>query len=97
MRMNTPINSGAQNTNAEGFMPFPLKDSEAPEDCLLDAEDVATWLKVSVDWVWDHSARRAPYLPAIWLSDGALRFRRRKIAEFIDERARLSFKRRRRS
>jgi len=97
MGMDLPINSDSQNLHAEGLTPFPAKDRGDPAGSLLDAEDVARWLKVSVDWVWDHSARRAPYLPAIWLSDGALRFRRRKIAEFIDERARLSFKRRRRS
>ena len=31
-------------------------------DLLLTAEDVALKLKVSKDWVWDHSSRRWPYL-----------------------------------
>jgi len=36
------------------------------------------------------------FLPAIWLSDGVLRFKPSKITEFIEERERLSTKRRRR-
>jgi len=67
-----------------------------PEEILLDADDVALWLHVSPDWVWDHAARRAPFLPAIWLSGGALRFRRGAIAKFIEERERLSTRRRKR-
>ena len=42
-------------------------------DLLLTAEDVAAKLKVSKDWVWDHSSRKLPYLPVIRMSDGALR------------------------
>lgn len=76
-----------------GINPAPAR--VAPEEILLDAEDVAVWLHVSVDWVWDHAGRRAPFLPAIWLSDGALRFRRSAISSFIEERERLSTKRRR--
>ncbi len=79
---------------AEGFKPKPPRVE--PEEILLDAKDVSIKLKVSEDWVWDHASRRAPFLPAIWLSDGVLRFKRSKIAEFIDERERLSTKRRRR-
>jgi hypothetical protein len=79
-----------------GYPPLPAFGRTDPADVLLDAKDVAVWLKVTEDWVWDHSSRRAPYLPAIWLSDGALRFKRSKIAQFIDERERLSTKRRRR-
>jgi predicted DNA-binding transcriptional regulator AlpA len=72
-----------------------LPNSRAKQDLpLLNAKEVAAWLGVTEDWVWDHSTRRAPYLPAIWLSNGALRFRRDKIANFIDERERLSAKRR---
>lgn len=71
-----------------------VSDSPAEHDALLNAKEVAAWLGVTEDWVWDHSTRRAPYLPAIWLSNGALRFRRCKITEFIDERERLSAKRR---
>ena len=79
---------------AEGFKP--KSPRVAPEEILLDAVDVSIRLKVSEDWVWDHSSRRAPFLPAIWLSDGVLRFKPSKIDEFIDERERLSAKRRRR-
>jgi predicted DNA-binding transcriptional regulator AlpA len=66
------------------------------DDPLLDAKGVGAWLGVSEDWVWDHSTRRAPFLPAIWLSNGALRFRRSAIRAFIDERERLSSLRRKR-
>ncbi len=57
---------------------------------LLNAKQVAARLNATEDWVWDHSTRRAPYLPAIWLSDGTVRFRRNAIEEFIAERERLS-------
>ena len=96
MEMDFQIDLGSQLVHAEGGTPFPAKNTVVLDDCLLDAEDVAKWPKVSPDWVWDHAARRAPYLPAIWLSDGALRFRRNRIAEFINERERLSAKRRKR-
>jgi len=75
---------------------LPARGRTDPEEVLLDAKDVATWLKVTEDWVWDHASRRAPFLPAIWLSDGALRFKRIKIAQFINERELLSSKRRKR-
>lgn len=39
-------------------------------DPLLTVEDVAERLKVSRDWVWDHSSRKAPYLPVIRMRDG---------------------------
>ncbi len=53
---------------------------------LLTAEEVAAKLKVSTDWVWDHSSRRMPYLPVIRMSDGALRYRASGIEEFLRER-----------
>jgi hypothetical protein len=40
------------------------------DDLLLTAEEVALMLKVSKDWVWDHSSRRLPYLSVIRMSDG---------------------------
>lgn len=70
--------------------------SQGIDDPMIDAKEVALWLKVSEDWVWDHSTRRAPFLPAVWLSNGALRFRRSAIRAFIDERERLSSLRRKR-
>ncbi len=54
-----------------GSMPMP----QEAVDLLLTAEEVALKLKVSKDWVWDHSSRRRPYLPVIRMSDGALRYR----------------------
>jgi len=59
-------------------------------DPLLTAEEVAKRLNVSTDWVWDHSSRKAPYLPAIRISDGVLRYRSSELDEFIHERERLS-------
>jgi predicted DNA-binding transcriptional regulator AlpA len=66
------------------------------DDALLTAEDVAQRLRVSKDWVWDHSSRRLPYLPVIRMSDGALRYRASGIAEFLKERERASNLRRKR-
>jgi predicted DNA-binding transcriptional regulator AlpA len=54
---------------------------------LLTADEVAERLRVSRDWVWDHSSRRLPYLPVIRMSDGALRYRSSEIEEFLNERA----------
>jgi predicted DNA-binding transcriptional regulator AlpA len=65
-------------------------------DLLLTAEDVALKLKVSKDWVWDHSSRRWPYLPVIRMSDGVLRYRASGIDEFLRERERASHLRRKR-
>ncbi len=65
-------------------------------DALLTAEEVALKLRVSKDWVWDHSSRRLPYLPAIRMSDGALRYRASGIEEFLKERERASVLRRKR-
>ncbi len=65
-------------------------------DQLLTAEEVALMLKVSKDWVWDHSSRRLPYLPVIRMSDGALRYRESGIEEFLQERERASHLRRKR-
>ena len=65
-------------------------------DPLLTAEDVAQKLRVSKDWVWDHSSRRLHYLPVIRMSDGALRYRASGIDEFLKERERASYSRRKR-
>jgi predicted DNA-binding transcriptional regulator AlpA len=65
-------------------------------DPLLTAEDVAERLKVSRDWVWDHSSRRLPYLPVIRMSDGALRYRASQIEAFLSEREQASNLRRKR-
>ena len=69
---------------------------EKAVDLLLTAEDVALKLKVSKDWVWDHSSRRWPYLPVIRMSDGALRYRASGTDEFLKERERASHLRRKR-
>ena len=71
-------------------------EHKSAEDCLLTAEEAALRLNVSKDWVWDHSSRKAPFLPVIRLGDGTLRYRASKIEEFINERERLSALRRKR-
>jgi predicted DNA-binding transcriptional regulator AlpA len=65
-------------------------------DVLLTVEDVAQRLNVTKDWVWDHSSRKAPYLPVIRMSDGVLRYRLSAVEEFVSERERLSAMRRKR-
>ena len=65
-----------------------------PDDLLLTAEEVALKLRVSKDWVWDHSSRKAPHLPVIRMGDGTLRYRASGIEEFISEQERLSTLRR---
>lgn len=59
-------------------------------DPLLTADEVALRLRVSKDWVWDHSSRKTPRLPVIRMGDGALRYRASRIEEFISEWERLS-------
>jgi predicted DNA-binding transcriptional regulator AlpA len=59
-------------------------------DPLLTVDDVARRLRVSKDWVWDHSSRKTPRLPVIQMGDGALRYRSSAIEDFITERERLS-------
>lgn len=76
-----------------GFVSTTMEDAVDP---LLTAEEVAFMLKVSKDWVWDHSSRRLPYLPVIRMSDGALRYRASGIEEFLREREKASTLRRRR-
>ena len=65
-------------------------------DPLLTADEVALKLRVSKDWVWDHSSRRLPYLPVIRMSDGALRYRASGIEEFLKDRELASCLRRKR-
>ena len=73
-----------------------LLNTQSEDDPLLDAKEVAAWLRVSEDWVWDHSSRRLPYLPVIRMSDGALRYRASGIEEFLKERERAASLRRKR-
>ena len=75
---------------------MPTTQLDEVADPLLTAEDVAAKLKVSTDWVWDHSSRKLPYLPVIRMSDGALRYRASGIDEFLKERERASHLRRKR-
>jgi predicted DNA-binding transcriptional regulator AlpA len=65
-------------------------------DALLTVEEVAQRLNVSKDWVWDHSSRKAPFLPVIRMSDGVLRYRLSELDEFVSEWERLSSLRRKR-
>ena len=75
---------------------IPAVQRAETDDPLLTAEEVATKLKVSTDWVWDHSSRRMPYLPVIRMSDGVLRYRASGIEEFLKERELASNLRRKR-
>jgi excisionase family DNA binding protein len=54
---------------------------------LLTISDVAEWLGVSKGWVYDHTTRKLPRLPAIRLGE-MTRFRRQDIEKFIQEHAR---------
>jgi len=67
-----------------------MASAVAQSDFLLTVQDVAERLNVTKDWVWDHSSRKAPYLPVIRIGDGTLRFRSSQIEEFVNERERLS-------
>lgn len=59
MSIETGFDADDPGSHTEGPKTPPMRlDSE---DNLLDAEDVAAWLKVSVDWVWDHAGRRARF------------------------------------
>jgi predicted DNA-binding transcriptional regulator AlpA len=75
---------------------MPTPQMEEVDDPLLTAEDVAAKLKVSTDWVWDHSSRKLPYLPVIRMSNGVLRYRASGIDEFLKERELASNLRRKR-
>jgi predicted DNA-binding transcriptional regulator AlpA len=75
---------------------MPAIQSLGAGDPLLTAEEVAAKLKVSTDWVWDHSSRKLPYLPVIRMSDGVLRYRASGIEEFLQEREQTSNLRRKR-
>lgn len=76
-------------------MAFAASVQQMPSrDVLLNVDDVAQRLNVTKDWVWDHSSRKAPYLPVIRMSDGVLRYRSSEVEEFINERERLSAMRR---
>lgn len=75
---------------------MPITRAENADDPLLTAEEVANKLKVSTDWVWDHSSRKLPYLPVIRMSDGVLRYRSSRIEEFLREREMASNLRRKR-
>ena len=76
-------------------MAFAASVQQMPSrDVLLSVEDVAQRLNVTKDWVWDHSSRKAPYLPVIRMSDGVLRYRSSEVEAFINERERLSALRR---
>jgi predicted DNA-binding transcriptional regulator AlpA len=75
---------------------MPTTQLDEVADPLLTAEDVAAKLKVSTDWVWDHSSRKLPYLPVIRMSNGVLRYRASGIDEFLKEREHASNLRRKR-
>lgn len=78
------------------------KTGAVENDPLLTPEQVAKRLNTSLDWVWDHSSRKTPFLPVIRFGNGPgragiLRYRASKIEEFIAEQERLSTMRHRNS
>jgi len=78
------------------------KTGTVENDPLLTPEQVAKRLNTSLDWVWDHSSRKTPFLPVIRFGNvpgpaRSLRYRSSKIEEFIAEQDRLSTIRRRNS
>jgi predicted DNA-binding transcriptional regulator AlpA len=95
------VSEGIDRPNGNGeVMPFQRKPPHRVSerdltsfDPLLTADEVAARLRVSKDWVWDHSSRKTPRLPVIRMGDGALRYRSSAIEAFISERERLSFHR----
>ncbi len=93
-------NSNGMGTVPDSFVPDVLSRKPPQRvieaDPLLTAEDVAKRLNVTKDWVWDHSSRKAPYLPVIRMSDGVLRYRWSEVEEFVHERERASVLRRKR-
>jgi len=90
---------GAVIPNAQSEIPKRILCAELGQekDPLLTASDVAERLNVTKDWVWDHSSRKAPYLPVIRMGDGTLRYRASRVEEFIDQRERLTQIRRKRA
>ena len=88
---------GAAATALETYMAMTATVEQMPiRDLLLTVEEVAERLRVSKDWVWDHSSRKTPYLPVIRVGDGTLRYRSSQIEAFVNERERLSALRRKR-
>jgi len=78
------------------------KIEDVAYDPLLTPEQVAKWLNTPLDWVWDHSSRKAPLLPVIRFGNGPgragiLRYPASKIEEFIAEQERFSAARRKNS
>jgi len=86
--LTTPEGSAMPATDTDDH--FEIRKGPTPVDPLLTAEEVALRLRVSKDWVWDHSSRKTPRLPVIRMGDGALRYRASQIEEFISERERIS-------
>jgi len=87
----------SENANA-----FEQNSAAREYDVLLTPEQVAKRLNTSIDWVWDHSSRKAPLLPVIRIGNGPgragiLRYHASKIEEFIAEQEHLSLLRRRNS
>jgi len=86
----SPEENARAGNDLESGDPPQVRIGPTSVDPLLTADEVALRLRVSKDWVWDHSSRKMPLLPVIRMGDGALRFRASRIEEFISERERLS-------
>lgn len=86
----SPEENATAVTDRKSGDPQQIRIGPTSVDPLLTADEVALRLRVSKDWVWDHSSRKTPRLPVIRMGDGALRYRASRIEEFISERERLS-------
>ena len=63
----------------------PSTSSDAEDEPLLDARQVAVKLGVSERWVRDHTTRRWPRIPGIKLGP-LMRYRRQDVEAFMRER-----------
>jgi hypothetical protein len=62
----------------------PTPDTNEQPD-VMTPEAVATWLHVSVKWLYDHCSRSKPIVPHLRLG-GHIRFRRVDIERWLDSR-----------
>jgi len=94
---NNATYGAAATSQAEGAAATCGHGDRRDSDPLLTVDDVARRLNVTKDWVWDHSSRKAPFLPVIRMGDGTLRYRASRVEEFIDQRERLTHVRKKRA
>ena len=67
----------------------PTTTAPAGQPDILTPEDVASWLQVTVKWLYDHTTRSKPIVPHLRLG-GHLRFRRAIVDQWLDSQLRIS-------